>query len=179
MPRKRARNGCHAERLQHHRVDRVFYPLHCPERDLPDRLLASSDAYLGKPVVVADAISRAMKRAPGMAWGYVYQSVAIGLASLLFIIPGIYVALGLFAMPCIIAFEGLSAGDAASRSFDLSKGLKGAFFSPGSSGSSSTSSASSSSFHCGPRGRLRRTDVDQPDHRTSEPARCCPSRQSR
>ncbi len=90
--------------------------------------LASSDAYLGKPVVVADAISRAMKRAPGMAWGYVYQSVAIGLASLLFIIPGIYVALGLFAMPCIIAFEGLSAGDAASRSFDLSKGLKGHIF---------------------------------------------------
>jgi hypothetical protein len=90
--------------------------------------LASSDAYLGKPVVVADAISRAMKRAAGMAVGYIYQSFAVGLASLLFLIPGIYVALGLFAMPCIIALEGLSAGDAASRSFELSKGLKGHVF---------------------------------------------------
>jgi hypothetical protein len=31
-------------------------------------------------------------------------------------------------MPCIIAIEGLTAGDAASRSFDLSKGLKGHVF---------------------------------------------------
>jgi hypothetical protein len=86
--------------------------------------LASSDAYLGKPVVVADAISRAMKRAGAMAFGYIYQSFAVGLATLLFIVPGIYVALGLFAMPCIIALEGLSASDAASRSFELAKGLR-------------------------------------------------------
>jgi hypothetical protein len=90
--------------------------------------LASSDAYLGRPVVIADALGRAMKRAGAMAVSYIYQSFAVGIATIFFIIPGIYVALGLFAMPCIVALEGLGASAAASRSFELSKGLKGHIF---------------------------------------------------
>jgi hypothetical protein len=86
---------------------------------------ASSDAYLGRPVDTADVLKRGVRQAGLMAYGYFAQSLCIGLAFLLLIIPSIYVGLALFAVPCVIAIEHVDVGTALSRSWELSKGLKG------------------------------------------------------
>ena len=89
---------------------------------------ACSDAYLGRPVDIADVLRRAMRRAGAMAYGYFLQGFCVVLATLFFIIPGIYVGLALFAVPCVVAFEDIQVGSSLGRSSDLSKGLKGHIF---------------------------------------------------
>ena len=86
---------------------------------------ASSDAYLGRAVDTADVLRRGVRRAGTMAYGYFAQSLCVGFAFLLVIIPGIYVGLALFAVPCVIAIEKVGVSTALSRSWELSKGLKG------------------------------------------------------
>ena len=89
---------------------------------------ACSDAYLGLTVDIADVLKRAVRRAGTMAGGYFLQTLSIGISFLCFIVPGFYVMLALFAVPCVIAFESTDVFDAFSRSSQLSKGLKGHIF---------------------------------------------------
>ena len=89
---------------------------------------AASDAYLGRTVDTADVLKRGVRRAGIMAYGYVAQSFCVLFGFLLLIIPGIYVALALFAVPCVVALEKVDVGTALSRSWELSKGLKGHIF---------------------------------------------------
>lgn len=89
---------------------------------------ACSDAYLGKPVDIADVVKRGIRHWGTMAGGFFLQGLAIGVATLFFIIPGIIVFTTLFAVPCVIAFENTAVLEAFSRSGQLSKGLKGHIF---------------------------------------------------
>jgi hypothetical protein len=91
-------------------------------------ILASSDAYLGRPVDAADAVKRALPKALIMFVAYILTFIAIGIGFIFFIVPGTIVALAFFAVPCVIAIENADIGQAFSRSNNLSKGLKGHIF---------------------------------------------------
>lgn len=89
---------------------------------------ACSDAYLGHPVDIADVLKRATRRAGSMFFALFLQGLCIGLAFIFLIIPGIYVAVVLFAVPCVTAFENVGGGASLSRAAQLSQGLRGHVF---------------------------------------------------
>jgi hypothetical protein len=89
---------------------------------------ACSDAYLGRTVNLSDVLKRAVRRAGSMAYGYFLQGICVLPGFVLFVIPGIIIALILFAVPCVIAFENVPAAASLSRSSHLSSGLKGHIF---------------------------------------------------
>lgn len=91
-------------------------------------IIACSDAYLGREVNIADALKRALPKAFTLFLAYIAVTFLIGLGMLLFIIPGVILALMWYATPCAILFENLGIGDAMSRSSALSKDLKGHVF---------------------------------------------------
>lgn len=91
-------------------------------------IVACSDAYLGQPVNIADALKRALPKAFTIFIAYIGVSILIGIGTLFFIIPGVILALMLYATPCAILFENLDIGAAMSRSSALSKDLKGHIF---------------------------------------------------
>jgi hypothetical protein len=91
-------------------------------------LIAASDAYLGRPVDVADSLKRALPKAVPIFIAYILASIGIGFACIFLVIPGIIVALMFYAVPCVIVFEDADITQAFSRSIELSKGLKGHTF---------------------------------------------------
>jgi len=90
--------------------------------------VASGDAYLGRPVVVSEALQRAVPKAMTMFVAYIVSVFLIMVGTLGLIVGGIIVALMLFAVQCVIVFEDANVGTALSRSAALSKGLKGHIF---------------------------------------------------
>ncbi len=91
-------------------------------------IVACSDAYLGQPVNIADALKRAIPKAFTIFIAYVAVSILIGIGFVFFVIPGVILALMWYATPCAILFENLDVGAAMSRSSALSKDLKGHIF---------------------------------------------------
>lgn len=91
-------------------------------------MILASDAYLGRPAVVADGIKQATSKWLMIFLAFIVTSVLVGLAFFALIVPGFYVALVLFAVPPVIIFENTDIGTAMSRSSTLSKGLKGHIF---------------------------------------------------
>lgn len=91
-------------------------------------MIAASDAYLSQPVVVAEELRRAAPKAFTVFVAYIVTTIFIGIASIFFLVPGIYVALVLFAVPTAIIFEHVDLWAAFSRSSTLSKGIKGHVF---------------------------------------------------
>jgi hypothetical protein len=91
-------------------------------------MIAASDTYLGKPVVVADDLKRAAPKALTVFLAYVVTSILVGFSVLAFIVGALYVAVVLFAVPTAVIFENADIGGALSRSSALSKGLKGHIF---------------------------------------------------
>ena len=91
-------------------------------------MTAASDSYLGKPVAVADDLTRALPKVITIFFAYIVTSFCVGFAVLGFIVGSIYVALMLFAVPTVIIFENAGITSAMSRSANLSKGLKGHIF---------------------------------------------------
>jgi len=91
-------------------------------------MIAASESYLGKPVIVANDLQQALPKFITIFVAYVLTSILVGVSVLGFIVGSIYVALLFFAVPASIIFENVDLGKAFSRSATLSKGLKGHIF---------------------------------------------------
>ena len=89
---------------------------------------AASEAYLGKPVVVAEEIKNAIPKWLAVFIAFIATTICVLLGAIAFFVGAIYVGLVLFAVPTVIIFENASLGTAFSRSSSLSKGLKGHVF---------------------------------------------------
>ena len=89
---------------------------------------AASDAYLDDRVDVADAFRRSVRYVPIMSVAYLLTGLTTLLGYAFLIIPGIYLAIGLFAVPAIVLLEGRGPGEAMGRSLSLTKGRKLAVF---------------------------------------------------
>jgi hypothetical protein len=85
-------------------------------------------SWSGKPVVVADTIKRALSKFVPMFIAYILMSIAVGLGVIGLFVGAIIVALLLFAVPALIAFENVGIFAAFERSIGLSSGLKGHIF---------------------------------------------------
>ena len=79
-------------------------------------------AYLGEPTDWRSSLSYALHRAPSLLWLTLLYVLGVGLATIFFILPGIwlYVAWA-FAMPVLLV-EGLRGRSALGRSFELVRG---------------------------------------------------------
>jgi hypothetical protein len=91
-------------------------------------MYAADDAYLGKPIVVADELTRSLPKVVTLFFAYIVTGLCVGFAVIGFFVGSIYVGLMLFAVPAVIIFENTGIGEAMSRSSNLSKGLKGHIF---------------------------------------------------
>jgi hypothetical protein len=91
-------------------------------------IIASSDAYLGREINIADALQRALPKAFTIFVAYILASIGIGIGFVFLVVPGIILALMWYATPCAIVFENAGIGAALSRSSALSKDLKGHVF---------------------------------------------------
>lgn len=91
-------------------------------------MIAASESYLGKPVVVADDLKQAVPKMLTVFVAYVLTTVLIMAGAVAFFIGAFYVALVLFAVPTTIVFENVDIARSISRSSTLSKGLKGHIF---------------------------------------------------
>lgn len=89
---------------------------------------AASDAYLEDRVDVADAFRRSVRYVPIMSVAYLLTGLTTLLGYAFLIIPGIYLAIGLFAVPAIVLLEGRGPSEAMGRSLSLTKGRKLAVF---------------------------------------------------
>lgn len=91
-------------------------------------VFAISDIYLGRHITIGEALGR-MKGNAGTLFGVVFlNGLAILGASLLLIIPGIYVACRLITCVPAALIEDRSARDSLSRSWDLTQGFAGRSF---------------------------------------------------
>jgi hypothetical protein len=91
-------------------------------------MIATSESYLGRPVVVADGLKQAVPKMLTVFVAYVLTTVLVFAGAIAFFVGSIYVALLLFAVPAAIIFENVDIAKAISRSATLSKGLKGHIF---------------------------------------------------
>lgn len=91
-------------------------------------MFAVSEIYLGRQITIAEALGKVRGHLGFLLGVILLNGLVIGLASLLFLIPGIYLACRLIAcVPCaLIEEKGPSAS--LSRSFSLTKGFAGRSF---------------------------------------------------
>ncbi len=88
-------------------------------------ILAVSEAYLGRPIDVADTLRRALPRLGAVFLVTLLAGFITAFAFLLFIVPGIIAIARLFAAQPIVVIERRGATEALSRSNDLVKGSTG------------------------------------------------------
>jgi hypothetical protein len=87
-----------------------------------------ADIYLGRTPDLGSAVARGMTRiVPAIVSGLI-KSVLVGIGTVLFLVPGIYLALRFFAVPSAAILEPLGLTGALGRSGRLSDGLKGHVF---------------------------------------------------
>jgi uncharacterized membrane protein len=83
-----------------------------------------SESYLGRQIGAGDAIIRAFK----FIWPLIVLSIGVGLAVMvgfiLLIIPGIIIACGLMVSTQALVLEDVTATEAMSRSWNLTKGFR-------------------------------------------------------
>jgi hypothetical protein len=84
----------------------------------------ASDIYLGRPADVGSAINRGLTRLVPTLLAYIVKAIAVSIAFVFFIVPGILLALYWFAVPADAVLEPIGVGAALSRSGALSRGLK-------------------------------------------------------
>ena len=85
-------------------------------------VVIASEAYMGREIAAADALRKVSGRFLSVWGAALIQGIMIGIGMLLLIIPGIIAAAWTFAMQQAVMIEGRTAGDAFSRSRDLSRG---------------------------------------------------------
>jgi hypothetical protein len=87
-------------------------------------VVCASQAYLGDPVDVGDAVRRALPRLPMVLLGAIARYLCIFLGFLCFLVGALYVGARLFAVTPVIVLEDAGVGRAFSRSSVLSDGRK-------------------------------------------------------
>ncbi|HYR10471.1 MAG TPA: hypothetical protein VEQ60_22035 [Longimicrobium sp.] len=84
-------------------------------------VVIASEAYMGREIAAADALRQAGSRFFSVWGAAIIQGILIGIGMLLLIIPGIIAAAWTFAMQQAVMIEGRTAGEAFSRSQELSR----------------------------------------------------------
>ncbi len=78
----------------------------------------------GEPITVGESYALALNGVWDFVWtGFLYVLIVLG-GLVLFVIPGIVLAIGYFASPYLVVLEGISGRRALSRSTALSRGRK-------------------------------------------------------
>jgi len=91
-------------------------------------VIAVSEVHLDRPAGVMDSFSKVKNQIAGVIWLSLEIGILVGLACLLLIVPGILLMIRWsLAVPAKV-LENKSAGDAMSRSSELSKGNRGRIF---------------------------------------------------
>ena len=91
-------------------------------------IVAASEAYLGRPLILPDIIRQGVGRAWSAFWVYFLKSLLIMLGFILLILPAIWVSLITFAVVQVVVIEGAGPITALERSYALSKGNVGQVF---------------------------------------------------
>lgn len=85
-----------------------------------------SDAYLGRETSAVDALSRALPFVGNLVGISILTSLAVGMGTLLLIVPGLIFLAGFLLSPVVAVIETpRRSRDAMSRSWQLSRGFKG------------------------------------------------------
>lgn len=87
-------------------------------------LVGASDALMGRKVDAGSAIRTVLARFGSVLGAALLKGFLAMGAMLFFIIPGVYVWLGLFATPAVVVFERIGAMESLGRSWTLAKGLR-------------------------------------------------------
>lgn len=85
-------------------------------------IVAVSDAYLEGSVDIHRSIATTAGRLPAVIMAGILRGFVVMIGVVLFIFPGIYIALRTFAITPVVVLEDKSASDALSRSWSLAKG---------------------------------------------------------
>lgn len=85
-------------------------------------IAGASDAYLEGSVDITRSLATTASRLPTIILAGLIRGLAVGVAFIAFIFPGIYVALRTFAIIPVVVLEERSAGDSLKRSWELAKG---------------------------------------------------------
>jgi hypothetical protein len=88
----------------------------------------AESAYLGRPVSWREGFRRALRRFPTLLFTAILVWIAVTAAALLFLVPGVLVAIMLFAFLPLVVLEGLGPVAALERSRDLARGAWGRIF---------------------------------------------------
>ena len=91
-------------------------------------VMAVSDIHLEKPVSIGSAFSAAQSSMGRVIWISFVMSIAIGIACIFLVIPGIYVALMWAVTIPVTVLEGGGLGFSTDRSSTLTKGSRGRIF---------------------------------------------------
>lgn len=91
-------------------------------------ILALTDVYLGRPASISGSLRRVSNQIGSLFGAVVLNGLAIAGATLLFIIPGIYLACRLLVYLPSATIERLGPGESLSRSFHLTRGNAGRAF---------------------------------------------------
>lgn len=84
-------------------------------------VVIASEAYMGRQIAAADALRKVSSRFMSVWGAALIQGIMIGIGMLLLIIPGIIAAAWTFAMQQAVMIEGRTAGEAFTRSRELSR----------------------------------------------------------
>ncbi|HET7458842.1 MAG TPA: hypothetical protein VFJ74_14430 [Gemmatimonadaceae bacterium] len=87
-------------------------------------IYAASDAYLDDRIDVASALRRSASNVPMLLIAFLLTGLSTLVGYVFLIVPGIYIAAGLFAVPAIVLLEGRGPSEAMERSMSLTKGRK-------------------------------------------------------
>jgi hypothetical protein len=91
-------------------------------------MAAASQAYLGEAVQAGEAVRRALRRTLPLILVYAVSVVGIFAGFLLFIIPGVYLAIRLLALPMVTVLEDGDPIETFKRTWDLGRGHAGHMF---------------------------------------------------
>lgn len=91
-------------------------------------IMAVSDAYVGESVDIHRALVATAARFPSIILAMILRTLAVLIGVVLFVFPGIYVALRTFSVPAVVMLEGKSAVNSMTRSWELAKGEVGKIF---------------------------------------------------
>src|SRR5262249_45421320 len=89
---------------------------------------AVSELYLGRATSIGESLKRVWDDIGSLFGAMILNFLAIAAATVLFIIPGIYVACRLLVWVPSVLIERRSPRDSLSRSFDLTRGAAGHAF---------------------------------------------------
>jgi hypothetical protein len=88
-------------------------------------VIVVSDSYLGRDISIGSAVQRVFARFWSVFFVAIFQTLAVGLGFIFFIIPGFYLLGAFFASTVVVMIEGKSTFAAMGRSYHLASGSVG------------------------------------------------------